>query len=66
MSAKPSSGLPTITVTSPTMLQTQPAGLVPVVTPLPGPPPTTASDAAVPSAVQVSELMVQATQDAVE
>lgn len=66
MSAKPSSGLPTITVVAPKVLQTQPAGVVPKATPLPGPPTTTASDAIMPSAAQTSELMGQATQDAVQ
>lgn len=66
MSAKPSSGLPIITVIAPKVLQTQRAGLVSKATPLPGPPPTTASDVTAPSAAQVSELTAHATTDAIE
>jgi hypothetical protein len=65
MSAKPSSGLPSITITSPKVPAVQPAGLVPAVTPLPSPV-TTSSDAVVPSSAQMAELMAQATTDATE
>lgn len=65
MSGKSSSGLPTITVTGPAVPAVQPAGLVPVVAPLPSPV-TTSSDVAVPTAAQMSELMAQAPTDATE
>jgi hypothetical protein len=66
MSARPSSGLPPIHVVAPTLLQTQPAGLVPTTTPLPGPVPTTVSAVMVPNAEQMSAAMVQATTGATE